>query len=58
VDLIDDVLSLRTLASDGPNRSVCTEADVNGDYRIGAEEAAFVLRSTGGVQAPGSLSTR
>jgi hypothetical protein len=48
IDLADVIAALRTVS--GINQPVRTEADVNEDGKIGAEEAVYVLQKAAGVR--------
>ncbi|MCP4348692.1 MAG: hypothetical protein GY795_24705, partial [Desulfobacterales bacterium] len=47
-DLKDAVLVLQICAEMNPASGVSVSADVNGDGRIGTEEAAFILQAAAG----------
>lgn len=50
IDLKDVILAMRICAGDIPNSSVYVGADVNGDNKIGREEAIFALEEVIGIR--------
>jgi len=43
IDLTDAILSLKVIAGMNPQEPISAGADINGDERIGVEEASFIL---------------
>ena len=49
IDLKDLLSSLHLLSGTSSTESIITEADINGDSRLGVEEAIYILRETAGL---------
>jgi len=50
VDLQDSIIALQVLISAPPSKGFYTSSDINGDYRIGIEEAIYALQRLAGLR--------